>query len=56
LLGERTFGRQAFHAARAVEAVAVLCGGEHVGGVGRFGDRATVAEHQDVLPLLQRRR
>src|SRR5215468_10345216 len=49
LLGQRGLRRQALHAGGAVEAVAVRAMFQDVRGILRHGDRAAVAEHDDVL-------
>src|SRR5215471_4280742 len=55
LLGQRELRRQALHAGGAVEAVALRAMLQDVGGVVRHGDRAAMAEDDDVGPHGARR-
>src|SRR5438552_13552120 len=55
LLGQRDFGRQSFHAAGAVEAVAMTGVPENLLRVLRRGDGTTVAQHNDIIAHLPRR-
>src|SRR5260370_4331641 len=49
LLGDRHLGRQTLHAGSPEEAVAIGAAVDHGGRVRRLGDRAAMAEHDDVL-------
>src|SRR6266851_3107337 len=49
LLDDRHLGRQTLHAGSPEEAVAIGAAVDHVGRVGRLGDRAAMAEHDYIL-------
>src|SRR5258708_11529432 len=55
LLGQRDFGRQSFHAAGAVEAMAMTGVPENILRILGSGDGTTVAQHDDVITHLPRR-